>query len=78
MINTTRESDNLSFHKIKVKNRTLEIFVDSQAYEYLVTEDSEMKITLEFPRSLRDDSIISEVKSILKEILNEYLEKSII
>ena len=37
-----------------------------------------MKITLEFPRSLRDDSIISEVKSILKEILNEYLEKSII
>ena len=49
--------------------------MDSQAYEYLVTEDSEMKITLEFPRSLRDDSIISEVKSILKEILNEYLEK---
>ena len=37
-----------------------------------------MKITLEFPCSFQDDSIIAEVKSILAGMLNEYIEKSII
>ncbi len=69
------ELDNLSIHNMRVKNRILEKSVDSQAFEYIETEDNGMKITLEFPCSLQDDSIIAEVKSILAGMLNEYLEK---
>lgn len=69
------ESDNLSLHNIRVKSRTLEKSVGSQAFEYIEAEDNGMKIILEFPCSFQDDSIITEVKSILAGMLNEYLEK---
>lgn len=69
------ELDNLSLHNMRVKSRTLEKSVDSQAFEYITTEDSGMKITLEFPCSFQGDPIIAEVKSILAGMLNEYLEK---
>ncbi len=49
--------------------------MDSQAFEYLTAEENGMKITLEFPCGFQDSSITSEVKSILAEILKEYLEK---
>lgn len=68
------ESDNLSLHNMRVKSRTLEISVNSQAFEYIEAEDNGIKITLEFPCSPQDDSAISEVKNILAGILNEYLE----
>ena len=69
-------SDNLSIHKMKVKGRNLGKSVDSQAFEYIETEDNGMKVTLEFPCSFQDDSIIAEVKSILAGMLNEYIEKA--
>lgn len=74
------ESDNLSFHKMRVKSRILEKSVEDQAFEYITTEDKDngMKITLEFPCNLQDDSITSEVKCILVGMLNEYLKKSVI
>jgi len=50
--------------------------MDSQAFKYIVKEDNGIKIILEFPCSSQSDSIISEVKSILSGILNEYLEKT--
>ena len=49
--------------------------MDSQAFEYITTEEKGIKITLEFPCNLQDASIILEVKNILAEMLNEYLEK---
>lgn len=49
--------------------------MDNQLFEYITTEDNGMEITLEFPRGLQDDSIITEVKCILAGMLNEYLEK---
>ncbi len=70
------ELDNLSLHNMRVKSRILEKSVDSQAFEYIETEDNGMKITLEFPCSFQDDSIIAEVKSILAGMLNEYIEKA--
>ncbi len=79
LINQTKmkqESDSLRNHKIPVRTVSPEKSMDNQAFEYLVTEDNGMKITLEFPRSSQNDSIISEVKSILSGILNEYLEKA--
>lgn len=48
--------------------------MDNQSFHYITTEDNGMKITLEFPANPQDDSITSEVKSILAGILNEYLE----
>ena len=48
--------------------------MDNQAFKHITTEDNGIKITLEFPLFSQDDSAISEVKSILAEILNEYLE----
>lgn len=69
------ESDNLCIHKMRTKRRSLEKFVDNQAFKYITTEDNGMEITLEFPRDLQDDSIISEVKNILAGMLNEYFEK---
>lgn len=51
--------------------------MDSQTLESLTKEDEGMKITLEFPCGLQDDSIASEVKNILAGILNEYLEKAL-
>lgn len=68
------ESDNLSIHKMRAKRRSLEKSVDNRAFEYITTEDNGMVITLEFPRGLQDDSIISEVKNILAGMLNEYFE----
>ena len=75
-LDSVYESDNLSIHKMKVKGRNLGKSVDSQAFEYIETEDNGMKITLEFPCSFQDDSIIAEVKSILAGMLNEYIEKA--
>ena len=49
--------------------------MDNQAYEYITTEDNGMEITLEFPRGLQDDSIVSEVKNILAGMFHDYLEK---
>ena len=69
------ESDNLPVHKMKVKNRILEKSVDSQALKRITTEDNGMKITLEFPCNPQDDSLTSELKSILAGMLNEYFEK---
>ncbi len=74
-LDSVYESDNLSIHKMRAKRRSLEKSVDNQAFEYITTEDDGMKITLEFPHGLQDDSIITEVKSILAGMLNEYLEK---
>lgn len=48
--------------------------MDNQTVEHFMTEDKGIKITLEFPCSSQDDSTLSEVKSILAGILNEYLE----
>lgn len=73
-LNSVYESDNLSIHKMRAKRRSLEKSVDNQAFEYITTEDNGMEITLEFPRGLQVDSIITEVKSILAGMLNEYLE----
>ncbi len=70
------ESDNLSIHKMRAKRRNLEKSVDSQTFEYITTEDNGMEITLEFPCDLQDTSVISEAKSILAGMLNEYLEKA--
>ncbi len=75
LLGSIYESDNLSFHKMRVKNRTLERSVDSQAFEYITMEDNGMKITLEFPCDIQDDPITSEIKCILAGMLNEYLEK---
>ena len=50
--------------------------MDSQTFEYITTEDNGMEITLEFPCDLQDTSVISEAKSILAGMLNEYLEKA--
>lgn len=48
--------------------------MDNQAFEHLTIKDNGIKITLEFPCSPQDDSTISEVKKILAEIMNEYLD----
>ena len=48
--------------------------MDNQVFEHLTAEDNGIKIILEFPCYSQDDSAISEVKNILAEILNEYLE----
>ncbi len=50
--------------------------MDSQAFQYLITEENGMRITLEFPCNSQDDSIIPEVKSILERMLHEYFENS--
>ena len=70
-LDSVYESDNLSIHKMRAKRRSL----DNQAYEYITTEDNGMEITLEFPRGLQDDSIVSEVKNILAGMFHDYLEK---
>ncbi len=75
-IEMKHELDSLCNHKIPMRTVSLEKFMDNQVFEYLMTEDNGMKITLEFPRSSQNDSVISEVKSILAGILNEYLEKA--
>lgn len=74
-LDSVYESDNLSIHKMRAKRRSLEKSVDNQAYEYITTEDNGMEITLEFPRGLQDDSIVSEVKNILAGMFHDYLEK---
>ncbi len=71
-----QESDSLRNHKIPMRIVNMEKSMDNQAFDYLEAEDNGMKIILEFPRSSQNDTIISEVKSILSEILNEYLKKA--
>ncbi len=70
-----QESDSLRNHKISIRTVSPEKSMDNQTFEYLITEDSGMKITLEFPQSSQNDSVIAEVKCVLAGILNEYLEK---
>lgn len=53
----------------------MEKSVDSQVFQCITTEDNGMEITLEFPCNSQEGFIISEAKSILAGMLNEYLEK---
>lgn len=70
-----QESDSLQNHKIPMRKAASEKSMDNQTFEHMITEDNGIKITLEFPCSPQDDSIISEIKSILAGMLNEYLKK---
>ena len=51
--------------------------MDSQVFQCITIEDNGMEITLEFPCSPQDGFIISEAKSILAGMLNEYLENEL-
>lgn len=71
-----QESDNFLNHKMPMRTTTSEMSMDNQTFKHLVAEDNGMKIILEFPCSPQDDSIISEVKELLAEMLNEYLKEA--
>ena len=75
--NTIPESDNLSIHKIIMRNVILEKFVDNQKLDQITTEENGMTITFEFPQNSSDnDNLIKqEIKDILKSSLFEYIEK---
>lgn len=72
----TQELDDLRNNKIPIRTVTSEKSMDDQAFERLITEEDGIRITLEFPCSPKDDSIIPEIKGILARMLNEYLEKA--
>lgn len=76
-VNTTQESDNPSIHKMIMRNVISEKPMKNPEFERLTTEDNGMSIVMEFPKNHSDnsDSITQDIKSILKNILFEYLKK---
>lgn len=75
--NTIPELDNLSIHKIIMRNVILEKFVDNQKFDQITIEENGMTINFEFPQNSSDnDNLIKqEIKDILKSSLFEYIEK---